>query len=121
MLRPRPPARQSSCRGTSRSPHGRFSSPAAKSDCSVTPTPKDGRRVAPRTYNMSLRTRLLALLREPAYSPANEFEISRRLDLKKRDRNSLAHEVRLLLKTGEFVRSGNGRIAPRRSEQPSEQ
>src|SRR5687767_12403070 len=62
---------------------------------------------------MSLRDRLLALLRDPAYSPGNEFELSRRLDLKKRDRAALTHEVRLLLKSGAFVRSGNGRIAPR--------
>ena len=60
---------------------------------------------------MSLRDRLLALLRDPAYSPANEFELSRRLDLKKRDRASLAHEVRQLLKQGGFVRERNGRIA----------
>ena len=60
---------------------------------------------------MSLRDRLLALLRDPAYSPGNEFEISRRLHLQKRDRGSLAHEVRALLKSGEFVRSRNGRIA----------
>lgn len=62
---------------------------------------------------MSLRDRLLALLREPAYSPANEFELSRRLQLGKKERRSLAHEVRLLLKAGEFMRVGNGRIARR--------
>ncbi len=59
---------------------------------------------------MSLRDRLTALLRDPAYSPANEFELSRRLDLKKRDRASLTHEVRLLLQKGEFTRARNGRI-----------
>jgi ribonuclease R len=64
---------------------------------------------------MSLRDRLLALLRQPGYSPANEFELARRLELKKRERNSLAHEVRLLLKGGEFTRIGNGRIAPRQA------
>ena len=62
---------------------------------------------------MSLRDRLLALLRDPAYSAGNEFELSRRLELKKKDRASLAHEVRALLKSGEFVRAANGRIAPR--------
>lgn len=61
---------------------------------------------------MSLRDRLLALLRDPAYSPANEFELSRRLDLKKRDRAALTHEVRQLLQQGEFIRERNGRIAP---------
>ena len=65
---------------------------------------------------MSLRDRLLAHLRRPAYAPANEFELSRQLSLGKKERRSLAHEVRLLLKTGDFVRVGNGRIAPRRAE-----
>ncbi len=60
---------------------------------------------------MSFRDRLLALLRDAAYSPANEFEISRRLGLKRKDRGQLAHEVRLLLKGGEFRRAPNGRIA----------
>ena len=69
---------------------------------------------------MSLRDRLIALLRDPAYSPGNEFEIARRLELKKRERASLAHEVRLLLKTGNFVRGGNGRIAPRRDDSAAE-
>ena len=66
---------------------------------------------------MSLRDRLLALLRDPAYSAGNEFEIARRLNLTKRERGSLGHEVRLLLKRGDFVRGGNGRIAPRRAEE----
>ncbi len=59
---------------------------------------------------MSLRDRLLALLRDPAYAPGNEFDLSRRLDLNKKDRASLAHEVRLLLKGGAFTRLRNGRI-----------
>ena len=59
---------------------------------------------------MSLRDRLLALLREPAYSPANEYELARRLQLAPKQKGSLAHEVRLVLKDGEFVRAGNGRI-----------
>lgn len=62
---------------------------------------------------MSLRDRLLTLLRAPSFTPANEFEIAHRLALKKKERGSLAHEVRMLLKSGEFTRSGNGRIAPR--------
>ena len=61
---------------------------------------------------MSFRDRLIALLRDPAYSPANEFELSRRLDLNKKDRGQLTHEVRLLLKSGEFSRAPNGRITP---------
>lgn len=62
---------------------------------------------------MSLRDRLLALLRAPDFSPANEFELARRLALKKKERSNLAHEIRLLLKSGEFSRGGNGRLAPR--------
>src|SRR5688500_10418754 len=110
----RQPAHQSSYTGTTRSPRGRFSSPAAKSDYFVSPIPKHGAPVAFQFSIMSLRDRLLALLRDPAYSPGNEFELARRLDLKKRERASLAHEVRLLLKDGHFVRAGNGRIAPRK-------
>ncbi len=64
---------------------------------------------------MTLRDSLLALLREANYSPANEFEISRRLDLNKKQRAMLAHEVRLVLKSGEFARAGNGRIGPKHS------
>ncbi|MSU66803.1 MAG: RNB domain-containing ribonuclease [Opitutus sp.] len=67
---------------------------------------------------MSIRDRLLALVRTPDFSPANEFELARRLDLNKKQRASLAHELRLILKTGEFVRGGNGRIA-RRGAEPS--
>ncbi|PAW64340.1 MAG: 3'-5' exonuclease [Opitutia bacterium Tous-C1TDCM] len=67
---------------------------------------------------MSLRDRLLALLRKPDFAPANEFELGRRLNLKKSERAALAHEVRLVLKAGAFVRGGNGRIAPRAAAAP---
>ena len=67
---------------------------------------------------MNLRDRLLTLLREPNYSPGNEFDLSRRLGLDKKQRAMLAHEVRLVLKAGEFVRGQNGRIAPRGREGP---
>ena len=60
---------------------------------------------------MSLRDRLLALLCEPDYRPANEYELARRLELNKKDRGSLAHEVRLALKSGEFARAANGQRA----------
>jgi ribonuclease R len=63
-------------------------------------------------FSMTLRERLLALLQEANYSPANEFEISNRLGLPKKQRSNLAHEVRLLLKDGRFVRTKNGRISP---------
>jgi hypothetical protein len=49
---------------------------------------------------------LLALLRDPAYTPGNEFELSRRLELKKKERASLAHEVRAVLKSGDFRSHG---------------
>jgi len=62
---------------------------------------------------MTLRESLLALLREANYSPANEFELSRRLGLNKKQRAMLAHEVRAVLKSGDFVRATNGRIGPR--------
>lgn len=62
---------------------------------------------------MSLRDRLLAHLRAPDYSPANEAALARHLSLRPRQKASLAHELRLLLKAGEFVRTGSGRIAPR--------
>ena len=65
---------------------------------------------------MTLRDRLLAHLREASYSPANEFELSRRLGLNKKQRALLAHEVRLVLKSGEFARAHNGRIGPRQAE-----
>lgn len=78
------------------------------------PIPKHGRCALLRTYHMTLRDSLLAHLREPNYSPANEFELSRRLGLNKKQRAMLAHEVRLILKSGDFVRASSGRIAPRR-------
>lgn len=65
---------------------------------------------------MTLRERLLSHLHQPDYNPGNEFELARRLNLKKKERDNLAHEVRLVLKTGAFVRAGNGRIAPRDAE-----
>ena len=67
---------------------------------------------------MSIRDRLLALVRAPDYSPANEYELARRLELGKKQRPTLAHELRLILKTGEFARGGNGRIT-RRSAEPA--
>ncbi|MDO8544607.1 MAG: RNB domain-containing ribonuclease [Opitutaceae bacterium] len=61
---------------------------------------------------MSIRDRLLEVLQNPEYKPANEVELARRLELRKKQRHALAHEVRLLLKTGNYVRTGQGRIAP---------
>ena len=61
---------------------------------------------------MSLRDRLLALLRDPAYVPSNEFELSRRLHLAKRDRAALGQALRRVLADGNFVRGPHGRILP---------
>ncbi|MEO6568540.1 MAG: RNB domain-containing ribonuclease, partial [Opitutaceae bacterium] len=59
---------------------------------------------------MTLRERLLALLREPNYSPATESELLRQLGLNKKRRASVAHEIRLLLSQGEAIRSPDNRI-----------
>ena len=56
-------------------------------------------------YYMNLRARLLAHLRESSYQPANEFELSGRLGLNKKQRAMLAHEVRLALKGGQGRRA----------------
>ena len=81
----------------------------------LSPISKHGLRAAPSTYYMSLRDRLLALLRAPDYSPVNEWELANRLGLSKKQRAMLAHEVRLVVKAGEFARAQNGRIARRGS------
>jgi ribonuclease R len=64
---------------------------------------------------MTLRERLLALLREPNYSPANESELLRQLGLNKKRRASVAHELRLMLSKGEAIRSPDNRIRPVRT------
>ena len=90
-------------------------------DSLLTPIPKHGPRVVTRIYHMNLRELLLAHLRDPHYQPANEFELSSRLGLNKKQRAMLAHEVRLALKSGNYLRAANGRISPRgaNAEQPS--
>ena len=65
---------------------------------------------------MSLRENLLDLLRDPAYTPANEFELGRRLGLKKKQRPLLAFEVRRLLGGGELVRVQGDRLQLRGTE-----
>ena len=89
-------------------------------DSLLTPIPKHGPRVVTRIYHMNLRELLLAHLRDPNYKPANEFELSGRLGLNKKQRAMLAHEVRLALKSGNYLRAANGRISPRgaNAEQP---
>lgn len=65
---------------------------------------------------MSLRDRILALLRESDYTPANEFELARRLGLARKRRVSLAHEVRKLLGGGELIRGQGDRLQLRGTE-----
>jgi ribonuclease R len=65
---------------------------------------------------MSLRERLLALLSEPDYTPASEFELARRLGLKKKQRSSLTFEVRRLLGGGQAVLVQGDRIKLRGTE-----
>ena len=67
---------------------------------------------------MTLRERLLALLREPNYSPANESELLRQLGLNKKRRASVAHELRLMVSKGEAVRSPDNRIRLARASTP---
>lgn len=66
---------------------------------------------------MKLRERLLALLREPRYRPADEAGLVRHLGLHRKQRASLAHELRLLLADGTVVRTGGVyRMAGREGE-----
>jgi len=51
---------------------------------------------------MKLRERLLAHVRQSGYKPANEIDLARQLGLKKSERKSLAHEIRLLLSKSEL-------------------
>ncbi|MBP6508567.1 MAG: RNB domain-containing ribonuclease [Opitutaceae bacterium] len=59
---------------------------------------------------MNLRDRLLSLVRDPAFSPANDQELARRLDLKPKQQTSLAQEVRKLIKDGLVQRIQGGRV-----------
>ncbi|MBK9989747.1 MAG: RNB domain-containing ribonuclease [Verrucomicrobia bacterium] len=60
---------------------------------------------------MKLRDRLLAHVQQPGYSSANEIDLAKQLGLKKSERKSLAHEVRLLLSKGELRLVKGDRIA----------
>ncbi len=68
---------------------------------------------------MSLTDRLLAHVRAPAYVPAKEFELSRRLGLKRQERAALAGETRRLLAEGTLLRDRRGRIVPGRRAEKS--
>ncbi|MGD1032205.1 MAG: RNB domain-containing ribonuclease [Opitutaceae bacterium] len=63
-----------------------------------------------------LRERLLAHLREPAYTPADESELCRRLGLNKKQGFSLSHEIRQFLSEGIVVRGAGGRLQVRGAE-----
>jgi ribonuclease R len=60
---------------------------------------------------MKLRERLLAHLQQTGYTPASELDLARQLRLQKKDKKSLAHEVRLLLSKGELRLVKGDRIA----------
>jgi len=60
---------------------------------------------------MKLRERLLAHLQQPGYMPVNDLDLARQLGLKKSERKSLGHEIRLLLSKGELRLVKGDRIA----------
>ncbi len=62
---------------------------------------------------MNLSERLLALLAEPNYRPATEAELLRQLQLNKKQRGPLSHEVRRLLGAGQIVRIHGDRFKRR--------
>jgi ribonuclease R len=64
---------------------------------------------------MILRERLLSLMREPAYVPADEAELARRLGLTRKDRAAFAQEVDLLLAKGQVMVNANGRLSSART------
>lgn len=65
---------------------------------------------------MTLRERLVEHLRDPDYTPGNEFELARRLGLQKKQRPALTFEVRRLLAAGELVRVQGDRLQLRGTE-----
>ncbi len=65
---------------------------------------------------MNLRERLFELFRDPGYTPANEFELSRRLGLPKKQRPAVAFEVRRLLAGGTLRRVQGDRLQLRGDE-----
>jgi ribonuclease R len=62
---------------------------------------------------MNLSERLLALLAEPNYRPATEAELLRHLQLNKKQRGMLSHEIQRLLGAGHAVRVHGDRIKRR--------
>lgn len=60
---------------------------------------------------MKLRERLLAHFRRSEYSPVDELTLSRQLELDKKERRALAHEVRLMLSKGELTRVKGDRLS----------
>jgi ribonuclease R len=68
---------------------------------------------------MKLRAALLAHLGRPDYTPSDESALTRQLGLGKKDRKTVAHEVRLLLAKGDLQRVKGDRLvlasSPRQS------
>ncbi|PTX91046.1 RNB domain-containing ribonuclease [Opitutus sp. ER46] len=65
---------------------------------------------------MTLRERVLELLEQPTYTPANEFELARRLGVPKKQRAVLGQEIRRLVSGGQLVRVQGDRLQLRGSE-----
>jgi len=59
---------------------------------------------------MSLREQILALVRSSSYKPADEAGLLKQLGLERKRKASLAHEVRLLLSSGELNRFQGDRL-----------
>jgi ribonuclease R len=60
---------------------------------------------------MKFRERLLSLLRQPDYRPANDAALARALGLNKKERAAFAHELRLLLSRGDVALVQGDRVA----------
>jgi ribonuclease R len=65
---------------------------------------------------MNLRDRLHSQLNDPGYRPANEPQLLRLLQLSKKQRGALAHEIRRMLARGEAVLVQGDRVALRGRE-----
>ncbi|MBS0662225.1 MAG: RNB domain-containing ribonuclease [Verrucomicrobia bacterium] len=67
---------------------------------------------------MTLRDRILALVREASYVPADEPELARRLGLPKKQRTQLKFELRQLLRDAHLARGAHGRLVAAAAKAP---
>ena len=79
----------------------------------ATPTSKNRRRDRGGDDNQSLRKRLLALLREPAYRPMNKSELARALEVSPKQRQALRHLLSELESSGTLRQIKKGRYTAR--------